>query len=323
MCKILRLLARWQRTRGMSERVLWEDALKHIQRCETHDHRPSLESLAGALDVSTGEVVRILNRLAAQELVHMQADEFWLTSAGRDYALRIIRAHRLWERYLAEETGFAASEWHPRADQYEHQLSPEQADDLSATLGHPTHDPHGDPIPTATGELRLHGGKPLTAMDLNVSLRIVHIEDEPGAVYVQLVKEGLHPGMIVQIMEISPQRVSICADGKQLFLPPIVAANISVLTLPESQKVTFGQCQRLSGLQPGQKGCVLNVSPAARGPERRRLMDLGIIPGTVVEAELHSPMRDPTAYRVRGALIALRREQADLINVVPLQENDA
>jgi Fe2+ transport system protein FeoA len=71
-----------------------------------------------------------------------------------------------------------------------------------------------------------------------------------------------------------------------------------------------------------QKGRVLNVSPAVRGQERRRLMDLGIIPGTIIEAEFQSPMSDPTAYRIRGALIALRREQADLISVVPLEEND-
>jgi DtxR family Mn-dependent transcriptional regulator len=322
MHKIRGLLARWRRTRGMVERVLWEDALKHIQHCETHDLRPSLESLAGALDVTTGEAARILNGLVAQELVQMHGDEFWPTSAGRDYALQIIRAHRLWERYLAEETGFAAPEWHSRAEQFEHKLSQEQANDLSTRLGHPPRDPHGDPIPTAKGELAPHGGKPLTAMDINIPLRIIHIEDEPGSVYVHLVKEGLYPGMIVQITEVSPQRVRISADGKEISLPPIVAANISVVPLPESERVTPGQSQRLSRLQLGQKGRVLNISAVTRGQERRRLMDLGIIPGTIIETELHGPLGDPTAYRVRGALIALRREQADLINVVLLQEKD-
>lgn len=322
MRKIRGLLARWQRTRGMTERVLREDALKHIQHCKTHDRRPSLESLAGALDITTGEAARILHQLVARELIQMKADEFMLTPAGRDYALRIIRAHRLWERYLAEETGFEAHEWHSRAEKFEHKLSQKQANDLSTRLGYPTHDPHGDPIPTATGELHLHGGKPLTDMDVNVPLRIVHIEDEPTVVYVQLVKEGLNPRMIVKILDVSPERVRIYAEGKEIYLTPIVAANITVVPLPEHQKVTFEQCQRLSSLQPGQKGRVLNISAAARGQERRRLMDLGIIPGTIIEAEFNSPMDDPTAYRIRSALIALRREQADLINIVPLQEND-
>jgi DtxR family transcriptional regulator, Mn-dependent transcriptional regulator len=322
MRKLHRLLTRWRRSLGMGESILWEDALKHIQRCETHDRRPTLESLAGALDVTTGEAVEILNTLAARELIQMQADDFRLTPSGHDYALRIIRAHRLWERYLAEETGFSANEWHLRAEQLEHKLTQEQTNELSAMLGNPTHDPHGDPIPTATGELKPHGGKPLTAMDGTSPLRIVHIEDEPNEVYFQLLKEGLHPGMIVEIREISPQLVRICADGKEISLPPIVAVNITVVPLPESQRVELGQCQRLSNLQSGQKGRVLNISKAARGPELRRLLDLGIISGSIIEAELHSPMGDPTAYRVRGALIALRREQADLINIMLLPEAD-
>jgi DtxR family transcriptional regulator, Mn-dependent transcriptional regulator len=321
MRKIGRLLARWQRGRGMTERVQVEDALKHIQLCEIHERRPSLESLAGALEITTGEAARILERLASQELIEMHADGFRLTPTGREVAVRIIRAHRLWERYLAEETGFAAHEWHSLAHQLEHRISPEQANDLSVTLGHPTHDPHGDPIPTMIGELRPHGGNSLTAMDASIPLRIVHIEDEPADVYARLVKEGLHPGMIVQITDISSKQVRLCADGRELSLPPVVAANISVVALPETASFAVGQC-RLSDLQTGQKGHVLNLSPAARGPERRRFLDLGIIPGTIIEAELHSPMGDPTAYRIRGTLIALRREQADLINVLPLQEKD-
>jgi DtxR family Mn-dependent transcriptional regulator len=323
MFKIRRLLARWQRARGMTDRVLEEDALKHIQICETHERRPSLESLAGALEITTGEAARILERLASQELIEMHGDEFRLTPTGGEVAVRIIRAHRLWERYLAEETGFAAQEWHSLAHQLEHRLSQEQTNDLSATLGHPTYDPHGDPIPSRIGELRPHGGISLTAMDASIPLRIVHIEDEPADVYARLVKEGLHPGMIVQVIDISPKQVRLCADGRELSLPPVVAANISVVALLEPPSLAAGQCRRLSDLRPGQKGRVLNISPAARGPERRRFLDLGIIPGTIIEAELHGPLGDPTAYQIRGALIALRREQADLINILPLQENDA
>ena len=59
---------------------------------------------------------------------------------------------------------------------------------------------------------------------------------------------------------------------------------------------------------------------ASDGPERRRLMDLGILPGTLVEAEMRSPLGDPTAYLVRGALVALRREQARRIAVVILEK---
>jgi Fe2+ transport system protein FeoA len=65
----------------------------------------------------------------------------------------------------------------------------------------------------------------------------------------------------------------------------------------------------------GETAKVVNISHLCRGAERRRFMDLGILPGTVVKAEMISPSGDPTAYRVRGAVIGLRREQAALIHI--------
>ncbi|MGD9375983.1 MAG: FeoA family protein, partial [Anaerolineae bacterium] len=73
--------------------------------------------------------------------------------------------------------------------------------------------------------------------------------------------------------------------------------------------------EHLSDLEPGEKAVVAGLSPSCRGSERRRFLDLGILPGTAVEAEMISPSGDPTAYRVRGALLALRREQAEYIRI--------
>jgi Fe2+ transport system protein FeoA len=72
---------------------------------------------------------------------------------------------------------------------------------------------------------------------------------------------------------------------------------------------------RLSELQLGESGQVVRVEGMEE--QRRRLMDLGLIPGTIVVAEMDSPMGDPTAYRIRGALIALRKDQAGLIVIEP------
>lgn len=314
------IVPRWQNAQRMNERVLTEDALKHIYRCETHNHQPTVQSIAGALNISANEVAEILNKMQVNELVGVEGDKPKLTATGRDYALHIIRAHRLWERYLAEETGYSKSEWHDRADRFEHSLSPAQVNALSAQLGNPTHDPHGDPIPTAEGEFQPHDGKPLTTMNPDEPARIVHIEDEPDAVYAQLVAEGLHPGMEVQLTENTPQRVRFWAGGDEHLLAPIVAANISVLPITRTEELSEPIGDKLSKLGLGQKAYVVNISPVSHGPERRRLMDLGIIPGTVIEAEFRSPSGDPTAYRIRGATIALRQEQADLINVAPFEE---
>jgi len=314
------IVPRWQHARRLTERVLIEDSLKHIYRCESHNRHPTVQSIAGALNVSTNEVAHILDKMQASQLVELEGNEPSLTPNGSDYALRIIRAHRLWERYLAEETGFEEAEWHQQADRFEHTLSPDQANLLSTQLGNPTHDPHGDPIPTARGEIQPHGGKPLTSMNPGEILQIVHIEDEPETVYAQLVAERLHPGMEVRITEMSPQRIRFWAGGDEHLLAPVVAANISVLPITKESESYEQEGDKLSNLKLGEQGYVVSISPVLRGAERRRLMDLGIIPGTLISAELRSPSGDPTAYRIRGATIALRHEQADQINISPIQE---
>ena len=309
------LVPRWRKARQITDRVLMEDALKHIQRCERHGDTPSLQSIAGALDISVNQAAKIAEKLQSMELIIIENGEFLLTPAGRDYALRIIRSHRLWEEYLAEQTGFDESEWHDQAEKYEHLLSPEEAKDLAQQLGNPVYDPHGDPIPSSTGEFKHHPGKPLTSMDLETPLRIVHIEDEPEEIYAQLVAEGLSPGMFARISEKTPQRLRFWIGDEEHVLAPIVAANISVVPLPEEKIEQVQPGAPLNTLNPGEKGRVVALSPRLRGADRRRMMDLGILPGTMIDVEMTSPSGDPTAYKVRGALIALRKEQAKLIQV--------
>jgi DtxR family Mn-dependent transcriptional regulator len=309
------LVPRWRKARQSTDRVLLEDALKHIQRCERHSETPSLQSIAGALDISVNQAAKIAAELQSMELIIIENGEFLLTPAGRDYALRIIRAHRLWEEYLAEQTGFDESEWHDQAEKYEHFLSPEEAKDLAQQLGNPVYDPHGDPIPRSTGEFKHHPGKPLTSMDIETPLRIVHIEDEPEEIYAQLVAEGLSPGMFARISEKTPQRLRFWIGDEEHVLAPIMAANISVVPIPEVKIEQIQLGFPLNTLNPGEKGRVVALSPRLRGADRRRMMDLGILPGTTIEVEMTSPSGDPTAYKVRGALIALRKEQAKLIQV--------
>lgn len=315
------LFCRWQDSRHVTERVLIEDTLKQFQDCEMNGRRPTMQSIAGTLGISVNETADLLSEMESRKLVQAKEGDFYLTPSGRDYALQVIRAHRLWERYLADETGFVEDEWHDQAHRREHSLSAAELDSLSKRLGNPTHDPHGDPIPTADGKLVPHGGRPLTTLEVDELARIVHLEDEPPTVYAQLVAERLRPGTQLRLAEISPQRVRFWADGDEHVLAPIVAANVSVVPLPQSQEAPESvPSERLADLKPGEKARVVNISPASRGTERRRLLDLGILPGTLVEAEMTSPSGDPTAYRIRGAVIALRREQAKHIYITHQEE---
>ena len=310
------LVIRWRRARQMNERVLAEDALKHIHKQEMKGQPATLESVAGTLHISRDQAAELLTRAEENDLVASEAGTLHLTPDGRNAALHIIRAHRLWERYLADQTGYDEAQWHGQADRIEHSLQPAQADALAASLGHPTHDPHGDPIPDASGQFVAHGGQPLTDIALDQPAQIVHIEDEPETIYAQLVAQGLYPGMTVRLIETSSKRIRFWANGDEHVLAPILATNISVVPLPQTVAVAIeDDSETLADLKLGERGEVKSILPLCRGAERRRFMDLGILPGTVIAAEMVSAGGDPTAYRIREALIALRSEQARMIQI--------
>lgn len=309
------LLSRWHKSRRMDERVLIEDALKHLHRSTVYSHKPTIQSVAGALSISTGHAAELMDRLAEMELVELTEDGYRLTADGETYALNVIRAHRLWERYLADETGYSETEWHEMADLMEHSLSPEEVRSLSAGLGFPSYDPHGDPIPTAEGNIQGHGGQPLSIMPPGAVLQVVHIEDEPDTVYAQILAEGIYPGMRLKLLEATPTRIRYWSKGREFILAPVTAANISVRPITTKEPLADTESEQLNDLKVGESAKIVHLSNRLRGMERRRLLDLGLIPGTLVTAELASPGGDPVAYRIRGALIALRQDQSRLIDI--------
>ena len=308
------LLWRLIRMHRATERVQIEDALKHLFDCEYQGHPTTMASTAGALRVSVGRAAELLERMQLKELVVGTESGFRLTPTGRSDALRVVRIHRLWERYLSEETGLAPQQWHERAEDLEHRTSRAQADELSQKMGNPMYDPHGDPIPTPSGDIAPQRGKPLNSLTIGKLAEIVHVEDEPPTIFAQLVAEGLQPGMRVRVFEATPERIRFAADAEEYVLAPVIAANLSVVELGEDDAMQ-GPYERLSQLEVGEQADVVGFLPMCRGPERRRLMDLGLIPGTTVAAEIRSPAGDPTGYRIRGAVIALRSVQADQIQI--------
>ena len=128
-------------------------------------------------------------------------------------------------------------------------------------------------------------------------------------------------------MESSPTRIRFWANGNEHLLAPIMANNISVVPLPDMVEETAVDDAavglKLADLPLGETAEVIKISSNCRGAERRRFMDLGILPGTSIRAELRSPSGEPTAYRIRGASIALRSNQANYIYVKKAEEETA
>ena len=306
------VLAVRKRRKSLSKRVLIEDALKHLYNCEYSNIGCTLNSIAGNLSISADDAAQLTARLETMGLVTTHEKGLTLTSEGRSYALRIIRVHRLWERYLADETGVDEMDWHNVAEEIEHRISPDEADVLSAQIGNPVYDPHGDPIPSSDGDIPAKQGRSLNTLQPGEFASVTHVEDEPHSIYTQLVAEGIYPGMQVKMIEVTHERITFLANGEEVVLAPLFAKNITISPIKE-EIIVKGKFKKLSSLAIGEKGVVLGISKRCRGHQRRRLMDLGVVPGTIIEAEMKSIGGDPVAYRIKGASIALRKKQADRI----------
>jgi DtxR family Mn-dependent transcriptional regulator len=308
------LVARFARLARMTERVRIEDALKHLYGGEYAEKPCSIDSVAGALEISRARSANLVAHLEALQLIRSNGVGLPLTDTGRSYALRLLRTHRLWERYLADRTNVSPADWHDEAEKAEHTMKPEETEALAARMGQPLYDPHGDPIPTAAGDMPPREGVALTALKPGQNGAIVHLEDEPREVFQQIVDIGLAPLMRLRLEESTPEVVRFTADGRECELEPVAATNVTVVPLPRAE-LGAGPFDHLGDLTPGESGTVVQISPLCQGLQRRRLLDLGFVPGTSVDAELRGASGDPIGYRVRGALIALRREQAEWIYV--------
>ncbi|MGY0427331.1 MAG: metal-dependent transcriptional regulator, partial [Polaribacter sp.] len=214
-----------------------------------------------------------------------------------------------WEKYLSEKTGFDKHEWHGRAERKEHELSADEMDKLEVLLGNPKFDPHGDPIPTKAGKVVEKEGIPLSELSKYSVGKIIHIEDEPHAVYKEILAKKVHLDSQMQVLETNNKQVVFEAEGERFELSPLAAKNITVQLL-ETKSILEENKMRLSNLKIGETATILGISKECRGDNRRRLLDLGFVKGAEVAINLLNPLQDPKAFLIKGTAIALRNNQA-------------
>lgn len=309
------LYARLRRLRRASERVRVEDALKYLFHSGAEGRDVRADALAGALQVRQQVASEILERLAERGLAEViGAGGHRLSDRGRIEALRIVRSHRILEHYLADRTGIGPEEWHELAEDEEHLLTADEIEALAARLGQPRFDPHGDPIPTAEGELPASDGTLLPALAPGEAGIIVHLEDEPADAFERLVAMGFALGKSVVVRSRSASMARVELDGRAHMLPRALELAISV----EHASEAHGPARTLADLGQDETARVRRLSSDCRGAQRRRLLDLGVVPGTVIGVEMRSATGDPRAYRIRGAVIALRKHQAEWIELEPV-----
>lgn len=181
-----------------------QDYLKGIYALEQSGDSPTTKAIADRLSVSPASVTAMVKKLADRgHLEHERYRGVRLTRSGRRLAEEVIRHHRLIEAYLHEALGMGWDEVHEEAEKLEHAISERFEDRIAEILGHPTHDPHGDPIPPKKGRHIefLHG----TLEEANAGpAEVERVSDRDPEALRYLEKLGITPGVAIQVEDADP-----------------------------------------------------------------------------------------------------------------------
>lgn len=198
-----------------------EDYLKQIFLLEEGRGRVTTQAIAGRLGVRPASVTGMVCRLAQLDLVeHAPYRGVNLTEAGRRVALEMLRHHRLLETFLVEVLGYRWDEVHEEAEKLEHVISERFESRIAEAMGHPTHDPHGDPIPSQDLNLP-SGGSPMPLRELASGMRAILVRvgaQDPDSLNV-LERLGLAPGDRVEVIESDDKGVRVQVGENRLLLP--------------------------------------------------------------------------------------------------------
>jgi len=155
--------------------------------------QPSVIAEKAGLRMST--VSDAIKRLGRQGLVtHTRYGAVSLTEAGRAHAVQMVRRHRLIETFLVQVLGYGWDEVHDEAEVLEHAVSDALVDRISAHLGNPDRDPHGDPIPAADGQVATPRARQLTGCAPGVGYRLERISDADPELLQFLAERGIEVG---------------------------------------------------------------------------------------------------------------------------------
>jgi len=189
---------------GRSQAI--EDYAKAIYALELRDGEAvSTNAIADRLGVTAASASGMVKRLDELGLVeHQPYRGVSLTEDGRRVALEVMRHHRLLELYLVKSLGVPWDRVHQEAEVLEHVLSEELEELIAAKLGNPTHDPHGDPIPTR--ELTIEEGTTHSLQSLDVGVRgtFVRVSDSDPEMLRFLSDRGIAPGDELEVVDKQP-----------------------------------------------------------------------------------------------------------------------
>lgn len=182
-----------------------QDYLKVIYKLGEHGAPVTTNDIAREMKVAPASVTNMVKRLTEMNLAaHISYKGVTLTDAGTKAALEIIRHHRLLELYLKEALGYSWDKVHEEAEHLEHHISEEFEDRIAEFLGHPTHDPHGDPIPNKDGTLPRSFNRTLSSVPDGEYVVIRRVSDDEPALLRYCAEIGLIPNASVLMVAKTP-----------------------------------------------------------------------------------------------------------------------
>ncbi len=182
-----------------------EDYLKSIYGLASSGEPVTTGALAHRLGVSSPSVSAMIKRLESEHLLERpQGSGLRLTARGESAALRVVRRHRLLETFLVRVLDMTWDEVHAEAELLEHALSERLEDRIDAALGHPTRDPHGDPIPPRRGPHEEDWGQPLDGVPTGTRFRVERVSDRDSEALRYLGALGVVPGAVLEVQEQAP-----------------------------------------------------------------------------------------------------------------------
>ncbi len=208
-----------------------EDYIKSIYRLEREDDTVLTTSLAKHLGVGAGSVTDMIKKLSDRQLLHYEPYQgVKLTEEGKRLALKMVRRHRLWEMFLVTFLNYTWDEVHDEAERLEHVTSDELENRLDKALGFPKVDPHGDPIPTADGELNEISYTTLSDCNVDDEGIIVRVSDDSPEVLQLLTKLGLELNTKIQLIHKVKfdGSVIIKMKNREIPLSPVMARSIFI-----------------------------------------------------------------------------------------------
>jgi len=179
------------------------------------DGTASTTEVAHRLSITAASVSNMFARLRETGLAEYEPYQgASLTSAGRLEALRLLRRHRLIETFLLECLGYSWDEVHEEAERLEHSVSDAYTERLAEFLGHPEHDPHGDPIPAKDGTLKPDASFPLAEAAAGQRLRVFRVGPEDAPSLAVLEGSGLLPGKVLTVREVRALDGVVTVEGE-------------------------------------------------------------------------------------------------------------